>query len=266
MSDIKHELARRAEGTNNGEIKLTKSMSIAEMVKVLEPEIKRALPSILTPERFTRMALSAINNTPKLAECSPMSFIAALMNAAQLGLEPNTVLGQAYLIPYKNKGILECQFQIGYKGMIDLAYRSGQVQMIQAQAVYENDTFEYELGLNPKLVHRPAAWDRGQNTYFYAVFHTINGGYNFSVMSRSEMELFASSYSKAYTSEYSPWKTSFEEMGKKTVLKQALKYAPLKVDFQRAVMMDETVKTELSVDMSEVQSQTITNNKEEDAA
>lgn len=71
---------------------------------------------MMTPERFMRMALSAINNTPKLAECTQISFLAALMNAAQLGLEPNTPLGQAYLIPYNNKGTMECQFQIGYKG------------------------------------------------------------------------------------------------------------------------------------------------------
>ena len=119
------------------------------MIKALEPEIKRALPSVLTPERFTRMALSAINNTPKLAECSPMSFIAALMNAAQLGLEPNTPLGQAYLIPYKNKGNLECQFQIGYRGMIDLAYRNERMQSIEAHTVYENDDFSYSFGLEP---------------------------------------------------------------------------------------------------------------------
>lgn len=173
--------------------------------------------------------------------------------------------GQAYLIPYKNKGHLECQFQIGYKGLIDLAYRSGQVQMIQANVVYENDEFEYELGLTPRLVHRPRATERGAITYFYAVFHTINGGYNFSVMSRNDMDLFAASYSKAYASEYSPWKTNFEEMGKKTVLKQALKYAPLKADFQRAVSMDETIKTELSVDMSEVQSQMVLEEKEDAA-
>lgn len=104
--------------------KLKKSMSIAEMIKVMEPEIKRALPEVITPERFTRMALSALNTTPKLAECSHMSFLSALMNAAQLGLEPNTPLGQAYLIPYKNKSGLECQFQIGYKGLLDLAYRN----------------------------------------------------------------------------------------------------------------------------------------------
>ena len=106
-----------------------------------------------------------------------LSFLAALMNAAQLGLEPNTPLGQAYLIPYKNKGVLECQFQIGYKGLIDLAYRNGQMQTIQAQAVYENDEFSYEYGLEPKLFHRPAFSDRGELVYFYGIFRTVNGGY-----------------------------------------------------------------------------------------
>lgn len=78
----------------------------------------QALPEVITPERFTRMALSALNTTPKLNECTPMSFLAALMNAAQLGLEPNTPLGQAFLIPYNNKGKMECQFQLGYKGLM----------------------------------------------------------------------------------------------------------------------------------------------------
>ena len=108
---VKDALAEKAE--SKGSIKLTKSMSIADMIKAMEPEIKKALPQVITPERFTRMALSALNTTPKLAECSQMSFLGALMNAAQLGLEPNTPLGQAYLIPYRNKGKLECQFQIG---------------------------------------------------------------------------------------------------------------------------------------------------------
>lgn len=91
---------------NKGEVKLTKSMSIADMIKAMKPEIEKALPKVITPERFTRMALSALNTTPKLQECSQMSFLGALMNAAQLGLEPNTPLGQAYLIPYKNHGKL----------------------------------------------------------------------------------------------------------------------------------------------------------------
>ena len=104
--DVKQTLEQKAAAGKNPPVRLTKSMTIVDMVRALEPEIKRALPSVLTSERFTRMALSAINNTPELANCTPMSFIAALMNAAQLGLEPNTPLGQAYLIPYKNKGVL----------------------------------------------------------------------------------------------------------------------------------------------------------------
>lgn len=252
--DVKEELAKKADPK---ETKLTKGMSIKDMIQTLQPEIKRALPSVLTSERFTRMALSALNNTPKLAECSQMSFLAALMNAAQLGLEPNTPLGQAYLIPYQNKGKLECQFQIGYKGIIELVYRNPLVQTIQAQAVYENDEFEYELGLNARLFHRPVLHDRGEVTLFYALFKLANGGYGFEVMSKSDMESYAKRYSKAIASEYSPWKTNFEEMAKKTVIKQVLKYAPIRTDFQKAVSMDESIKSEISVDMSEVQNENI---------
>ena len=116
--------------------------SMQAYIKSMEGEIKKALPSVITPERFTRMVLSAISVNPKLASCTPKSFLGAMMSAAQLGLEPNTPLGQAYLIPYNNKGTLEVQFQIGYKGLLDLAYRSGEVEIIQANIFYENDTFE----------------------------------------------------------------------------------------------------------------------------
>lgn len=257
--DLKRELAQQAGSQKSvkDEVKLTKNMTIPDMVKVMMPEIKKALPTVLTPERFTRIALSALNNTPALQKCTPMSFLAALMNAAQLGLEPNTPLGQAYLIPYKNKGVLECQFQIGYKGLIDLAYRNGQMQTIQAQAVYENDEFSYEYGLEPKLFHRPAFSDRGELVYFYGIFRTVNGGYGMAVMSKADMDIYAKTYSKAFDSDYSPWRSNYEEMAKKTVIKQALKYAPIKTDFQRALSTDETIKKEISIDMSEVQNEVI---------
>ena len=256
--DVKEELAVQAAATENeGNIKLTASMSIPDMVKVMMPEIKKALPSVITPERFTRIALSALNNTPALKQCTPISFMAALMNAAQLGLEPNTPLGQAYLIPYKNKGVMEVQFQVGYKGLIDLAYRNGQMQTIQAQAVYENDIFEYEYGLEPKLIHRPAYTDRGEVMYFYGIFRTVNGGFGFSVMSKADMDQYAKTYSKAFDTSYSPWKTSYEEMAKKTVIKQALKYAPIRTDFQRALSLDETIKKEISEDMFSVKNEEI---------
>lgn len=226
-------------------------------IKTMEGEIKKALPSVITPERFTRMVLSALSTTPKLGACTPKSFLGAMMSAAQLGLEPNTPLGQAYLIPYKNKGVDEVQFQIGYKGLIDLAYRSGEVALVQAHIVYENDTFECEFGLEPKLVHKPADSDRGNPIKVYAMFKTKNGGYGFEVMSMDDVRKHAEKYSKAYNYGSSPWQTNFEEMAKKTVLKRVLKYAPLKSDFVRGVVQDETIKTEISEDMYEVKNEIV---------
>lgn len=251
---IKNALAERAEAQSKP-VKLTKGMSIQDLIKAMEPEIKRALPQVITPERFTRMALSALNTTPKLKECGQMSFLGALMNAAQLGLEPNTPLGQAYLIPYKNKGQMECQFQIGYKGLIDMVYRNKDIQTIQAQCVYENDIFEYELGLEPKLVHRPALKDRGELILVYALWKSGNGGYGFEVMSKEDIDNHARKFSQSFGSNYSPWKTNYEEMAKKTVIKKCLKYAPLRSDFMRAVSNDETIKSELDVDMSDIQNE-----------
>ena len=251
---VKEALAERSE-TQNKPIKLTKSMSIQDLIKAMEPEIKRALPQVITPERFTRMALSALNSMPKLKECSQMSFLGALMNAAQLGLEPNTPLGQAYLIPYRNKGQMECQFQIGYKGLIDMVYRNENIQTVQSQCVYENDEFEYELGLEPKLVHKPALKDRGDLILVYALWKSKNGGYGFEVMSKEDIDAHARKFSQSFGSSYSPWKTNYEEMAKKTVIKKCLKYAPLKSDFVRAVSNDETIKSELDVDMSEIRNE-----------
>ena len=222
-----------------------KPQSLKDWVQKMTPQIAKALPQVITPERFTRIALTALSSNPKLADCDRNSFLGGLMQAAQLGLEPNTPLGQAYLIPFKNnkKGITECQFQVGYKGMIDLAYRSGDVKTIQAYCVYENDHFEYELGLEPKLVHKPAKSNRGSLEYVYALFKLKNDGYGFEVMSVEDVMNHAKRYSQAFGSSYSPWKTNFDEMAKKTVLKKALKYAPIKTEFLQATVLDESVST-----------------------
>ena len=221
-------------------------------IKAMEGEIAKALPSVITPERFTRMVLSAISTNPKLGSCTPASFLGAMMSAAQLGLEPNTPLGQAYILPYQNKGVLEAQFQLGYKGLIDLAYRSGEVEVVQAHIVYANDKFECEYGLEPKLTHIPADKDRGEAVKVYAMFKTKSGGYGFEVMSMEDVRIHAEKYSKAYSTSFSPWKTNFEEMAKKTVLKKCLKYAPLKSDFVKGIVQDGAVKSGLSEDMYEV--------------
>lgn len=228
----------------------TKTMQ--QYIKSMEGEIAKALPSVITKERFTRIVLSAISVNPQLGQCTPQSFLGAMMTSAQLGLEVNTPLGQAYVLPYKNHGTLEAQFQLGYKGLIDLAYRSGEVEVIQAHVVYENDEFTCEYGLDPKLTHKPAECERGDPVKVYAVFKTKSGGYGFEVMSMDDVRKHAAKYSKAYGSSYSPWKTNFEEMAKKTVLKRVLKYAPLKSDFVRAAVQDEVIKKGLSEDMYEV--------------
>ena len=215
--------------------------SLKNYLKAYEGQFAKALPKMITPERFTRMAMTALTVNPKLQECSPDSFIGACLTAAQLGLEPNTPLGQAYLIPFYNgkKHTTECQFQVGYKGLLDLAYRSGLFQTVMAQVVYENDEFSYEYGLDPKLSHKPAASARGAMAYVYAVYKLNNGGFAFEVMSVEDVINFAQKKSKSYNS--GPWQTDFEMMAKKTVLKRLLKYAPLKTDQADALNADNTV-------------------------
>ena len=233
-------------------VKASKNKTIKDYIRAMEGEIAKALPSVMTPERFTRITLSALSSNPDLQGTTPASFLGAMMTAAQLGLEPNAPLGQAYLIPYKNKGTLECQFQLGYRGMIDLAYRSGEVQIIQAHIVYANDKFDFSFGIDPKLNHVPALGERGEATHVYAMFRTKDGGYGFDVMTIDDVRRHAAKYSKSYSSSYSPWNTNFEEMAKKTVLKRVLKYAPLKSDFARAVAADGSIKTEIDSDMLDV--------------
>lgn len=241
-----------AAATSQAAAKKKAPQSIQDYIEVMKPAIQAALPSVMTPERFSRITLSALSANPKLKECTPQSFLGAMMTAAQLGLEPNTPLGQAYLIPFRNHnhGRMECQFQLGYKGLIDLAYRSGEVSIIQAHTVYENDEFEYALGLDPKLRHVPAKSNRGKPIAYYAMFKTKDGGYGFQVMSIEEVTEHARKFSKSFGN--GPWQTNFEEMAKKTVLKKVLKYAPLKSDFVRGVAQDETTKVDISADMADI--------------
>lgn len=245
MATTKGGLAKRqAEIKKDDHIK-----SMRDLVISMQGQIKAALPSVLTPERFTRIVLTTLSSNRQLQECKPETFLGAMMQSAQLGVEPNTPLGQAYLIPYRNHGQLECQFQLGYKGLISLFYRSGGKDL-QAQEVYENDTFEFEFGLDPKLRHIPAMNDRGRVIAYYAVYRTKEGGSGFAVMSIEDVKAHMHKYSKAAEKGYSPWQTNFDEMAKKTVIKKALKYAPLSTDFVRAMNADESIKTNIVQDMA----------------
>lgn len=234
--------------TTKGGLARTSTASAAKPMKVMQDyilsmksQIAKALPTVMTPDRFTRLTLTALSTNPKLCQCTPKSFMGAMMLAAQLGLEPNTPLGQAYLIPYKNKGVLECQFQLGFKGLIELAGRNGII--VRAHVVYEHDTFFFEYGLKEDLVHKPTLIDRGKPIAYYAVWEQAGTGLkSFFVMSVEDVRAYAKKYSQAYASSYSPWTKEFDAMAKKTCIKQAFKYAPMKVEFERALATDSTIK------------------------
>ena len=230
-----------------------KPKTLAGWINSMKPEIERALPKHVDAERITRIAITTIRTNRDLQSCDPMSFIAALMQASQLGLEPNTPLGEAYIIPFKDKGKPSARFEMGYKGLLSLAHRTGEYQTIYAMEVYENDEFEYAYGLEPYLMHKPAEEPEGEPVRYYAVYHLKNGGKEFRVWSRKKIEQHANKYSQAYKKGWtSPWKTDFDAMAKKTILKDLLKYAPKSIEFARSLSMDETVKHEISEDMSEV--------------
>lgn len=206
--------------------------TMKQMVMKMTEQIKAALPATITPERMVRIALTALTKDDKLGQTTPESFMGALLTSAQLGLECNTPLGQAYLIPFWNskKQRLETQFQLGYQGLIDLCYRTGQYKKIVARIVYKGDDFDYSYGLEERLIHRPKG-ESEDAQYVYALYELKNGASAFEVMSWKAIEAHAKKYSQSVQKGYmSPWSTDPESMAKKTVLKKVLKYAPKAVE------------------------------------
>lgn len=244
---LKNQIAQQS----NGGVQKQPSpeQTLNALLKRMGPEIQRALPKHMDADRIARIALTAVRTTPKLLECDQMSFMAAVMQSAQLGVEPNTGLGQAYLIPYGK----QVQFQLSYKGLIDLATRSGQYKAIYAHEVYQNDEFRFSYGLNKDLIHVPSQEPNGEPIGYYAVYHLKNGGYDFVYWTRERVDQHAQKFSQAVQKGWtSPWKTNYDAMAKKTVLKEVLKYAPKSIELQKTVEADSTIKTEINEDMSQV--------------
>jgi recombination protein RecT len=247
--------------TKAGAAPAVKQKTVFDIIQSMENEFKRALPDQVGVARFVRVAITIVRTNPKLMACEGMSIVAALMQSAQLGLEPNTPLGQSYIIPYKNKRVIggkdtwvdEAQFQIGYKGLITLALRTGEYKAIYAHEVYKNDQFNYTYGLDKDLNHVPADEPEGEPIKYYAVYHLKNGGYDFVVWSKTRIDNHAKKYSKAVQKDHnSPWKSDYDGMAKKTVLKEVLKYAPKSIEFAQQLAADETIKREVVDDMSEI--------------
>jgi recombination protein RecT len=205
------------------------------------------LPRHVSADRMLKIALGALRTTPKLMGCTVETLMGAVVQCSQLGLEPNTPLGHAYLIPFENrqKGVTEVQIVLGYKGLIDLARRSGQIVSIAAHEVCKNDHFDYAYGLDERLEHRPAMGERGPIVAFYAVAKLVGGGHAFEVMSvdqvteiRNESQGWKTAV-RFKKEASSPWGAHFAEMGRKTVLRRLVKYLPVSIELASAAAMDD---------------------------
>ena len=218
---------------------------VAYLLDQKKGEIAKMLPQHLNAERLLKVAQIAVTTTPGLLKCDVASLIGAIGQCAQMGLEPNTVLGHAYLVPFKVKRkdangnerwVDSVQVIVGYKGFIDLARRSGQIVSIAAHEVCTNDEFELVYGLDERLTHKPALDDRGDIVGFYAVAKLVGGGHAFEFMSLRQVEaIMLASQSKG---KYGPWRDHFIEMGRKSVVRRLAKYLPLSIEFQTAAALD----------------------------
>lgn len=226
--------AKNSLTANNGTTAVAekKQKTIFDVIQAGAKQFATALPKHINSDRFVRIAITTIRQNPKLAQCNQESLLGALMVSAQLGLEPG-VLGQCYLIPYGR----ECQFQIGYKGMIELLRRSGQLKDIYAYSVYENDEFEMTYGLDRDLKHKPNLQNKGNFIGCYCVAVLKDDARAFEYMTKEEIEAHGKKFSKTYGN--GPWKTDFEAMAHKTVVKKMLKWLPLSVEFLEMANKDE---------------------------
>lgn len=232
---LKNQLGQ-ATGTQVIENPRTPNQLVGDYLDKMMPAISSVLPKHVTADRMSRIALNVIRSNPKLLECDVNSLMGAVMEAAKLGLEPG-IMGQAYLIPFEKKKKIgnewvteriEAQFIIGYRGLIDLVRRSGQISTIEAREIHENDEFDYEYGLEDKLYHKPKLNDRGNVIGYYAKARMKDGGYSFLVVSVKDMEKHRDKYSKSKN--FGPWKDEFDAMAKKTVLRQLIKYLPISIE------------------------------------
>lgn len=231
--------------TGNGQIvpatdKPKPADQMATLIQKMTPELSRALPKHLTGDRMARIVLTAIRMNPQLAECTQASFIGCVLSCAMLGLEPNTPLGLAYLIPRKNKrnnNRQECTLQIGYQGMIDLAGRAG--VNVFAYVVKQGDDFRYQLGMEPNIWHIPSeALDREAKpiTHAYAVAVSPDGRRSFTVLTKAQIEVRRERSAAATDG---PWMTDYEAMCMKTAVRAHFRWMPKQTE--RAVILAQGV-------------------------
>jgi recombination protein RecT len=231
----------------------TDKPTLKQMLLAARPKIGELLPKHMDPNRIVRGALLAASRDANLLKCQPLSVIEAVMQAAQLGLEINSALGSAYLVPFwdKKSNCYRCQLIPGYRGLVDLARRSGAAMMVEARVVYKGEVFSVEFGTDPKIVHNPRFDGDRKDESIVAVYavatmsfgQAIPGSHmtvqeisrQFEVMTLSEIVAIRA---RSKSGQSGPWVTDFAEMAKKTVVKRLMKMLPLSPELANAIELD----------------------------
>lgn len=218
-----------------------KAQNLYKKLKAMEPKIAEVAVEQLPPERLIGVVMTGVLKTPKLLDCSFESILHAVMEAGQLGLEPSGPQGHAYLVPRWNRNTngLEAHLQLGYKGLISLARRSGRVRDVEAHVVREHDAFDWKLGIDPVLDHTPNLdGDRGHPTHVYAIAWPTDPNAHpiFEVMSREQVEHIR----QHSADEKSPaWKHFWDQMARKTVIRRLCNYLDLTPDVAKVIERDD---------------------------
>lgn len=231
---------------------------IKQLLATNMPVIKNVLPKHLTPERIMRIAYTAISTTPKLRECSHASLLNCILTASMLGLEIGNTMGYAYLIPFKTQATLI----IGYKGYQKLAWQSGKIKSFSYHPVYENDTFSYEYGLDPKLKHVPSTENRGKLKYAYAVVQYKEGGFDFEVVTQDDINVAKKrSVAVKCNKKDSPWLQEDLEytMWCKTAVRKLSKRLPQSPELMQAINIEEQAEVGINAVEKYIKIDTIEN-------
>jgi len=230
---------------SNTKVKLVESQKkLTEYLDLYEKRINDTLPkNVSSAKRFISLLLKSAGENPVFEKCSLSSVLGAFFTSIELGLEPNSPMGYAYLIPYYSKKLrlYELSFQVGYRGLVELAYRSERVISIDSEPVYKQDKFEFRKGTKPYLNHVPDLKKEHKDEDIFAVYAiatTKQGATVFEVMNKKDIELIRIRSAKKSTGEFSPWKNWWTEMAKKTVVKRLMKYLPLSSDMALAHTVD----------------------------
>lgn len=216
----------------------TKSPSIRELIsgEKFKEQLALALPKHMTPERFSRIALTALQRTPKLQECSQASLFKCLLDLSAMGLEPDG--RRAHLIPYGTEATLV----IDYKGLLELVRNSGDVTSIRAENVCQNDEFSWENG----IIQHKVDWlkPRGEMLAVYAVATLKSGEVQTAVLTNDEVE---SIRKRSRSGNNGPWQTDTGEMRKKSALRRLCKLLPLSAEAAEHIDRDQDIIVERDV-------------------